>query len=25
MAALLLELEFKGVIKALPGKRYVLV
>lgn len=25
MAALLLELEFKGVIKALPGKRYILV
>lgn len=25
MAALLLELEFKGLIKALPGKRYILV
>ncbi|AEE52073.1 DNA-processing protein DprA [Haliscomenobacter hydrossis] len=25
MATLLLELEFKGVIRALPGKRYVLV
>ncbi|MCB0580885.1 MAG: DNA-processing protein DprA, partial [Phaeodactylibacter sp.] len=25
MAGLLLELEFKGVIRALPGKRYVLV
>lgn len=25
MAALLLELEFKGLVKALPGKRYILV
>lgn len=25
MAALLLELEFKGLIKTLPGKRYILV
>ncbi len=25
MAALLLELEFKGVIKSLPGKRYTLI
>ena len=25
MATILLELEFKGMLKALPGKRYVLV
>ncbi len=25
MASLLLELEFKGIVRALPGKRYVLV
>jgi len=25
MASILLELEFKGMLKALPGKRYVLV